>query len=95
MWKTLWRNERLNGVSEDYYDEFILDTAKRILTENNNEFIKAGRVIGEVLGHIDQTVGDDFLEWRLRMLIGTGVLEAKGTFTSIRDYRVRLAGNRK
>jgi Protein of unknown function/Domain of unknown function (DUF1835) len=91
----LWKNGRLNGVSEDYYDVFILDTAKSILTENNNEFIKAGRVIGEVLGHIDQTLGDGFLEWRLRMLIGTGVLEVEGTFTSIRDYRVRLAGNRK
>jgi Protein of unknown function/Domain of unknown function (DUF1835) len=90
----LWRNGRLNGVSEDYYDEFILDTAKSILTKNNNEFIKAGRVIGEVLGHIDQKIGDGFLEWRLRMLIGTGVLEAEGTFTSMRDYRVRLAGKR-
>jgi Protein of unknown function/Domain of unknown function (DUF1835) len=90
----LWRNGRLNGVSEDYYDEYILNKAKGILNKNDNEFIKAGRVIGEVIGQIDQTIGDGFLEFRLRTLIEKGVLEAEGTFTSMRDYRVRLAGKR-
>jgi Protein of unknown function/Domain of unknown function (DUF1835) len=87
----LWRNGRLNGVSEDYYDEFIINKAEGILNKNNNEFIKAGRVIGEVIGQIDQTIGDDFLEFRLRTLVEKGVLEAEGTFTSIRDYHVRLS----
>jgi hypothetical protein len=87
----LWQNERLNGASVEYYDEFISDKAKRILFKNNNEFIIAGRVIGDVIGQIDQTIGDDFIESRLRVLIEKGVLEVEGTFTSLRDYRIRLS----
>jgi hypothetical protein len=68
----LWRNGRLNGASEDYYDEFILDIAKGILNKHENEYIKAGRVIGEVIGQIDQTIGNEFIESRLRVLIGKG-----------------------
>jgi Protein of unknown function/Domain of unknown function (DUF1835) len=86
----LWRNGRLNGAAEDYYDDFILDTAKGILTENKNEFIRAVRIIGDVIGQIDQAIDDGFIEYRLRKLIEQGVMEAIGNFTNMRCYSVRL-----
>ncbi|MCA1055688.1 DUF1835 domain-containing protein [Rossellomorea aquimaris] len=86
----LWRVGRLEGASEDTFDSFILDTVKKLMSDKNHEYMKAGRVVGDVIGHIDQTVGDTFIEYRLRNLIEIGALEAEGDLGSMRHYAVRL-----
>jgi hypothetical protein len=50
-------------------------------------------VIGEVLGHLDQYIGDAFLEYRIRKLIDAGVFELEGDLKARRFYSLRL--NRK
>ncbi len=87
----LWRNGRIHCVSEDYLDEFIVKAAKRLHGKTKTKvFIKSARLIGEVLGHLDQFVGDSFLEYRLKKMIEAGVFEAEGSLEAMRLYSIRL-----
>lgn len=87
----LWRNGRIQCVPEDYYDEFIIKRAKKLQSkQKTKEYMKSARLIGEVLGHLDQYVGDKFLEYRLKKLIEKGVFESEGSLEAIRFYSVKL-----
>lgn len=87
----IWQNGRIFGVSEDYFDEFITGKVKKLHgTGKERAFIKSARVIGEVIGHLDQYVGDSFLEYRVRKLIEAGVFESKGRLEAMRFYSIRL-----
>ncbi|KPH69323.1 MULTISPECIES: DUF1835 domain-containing protein [Bacillaceae] len=89
----IWRNGRIQSVSEDYYDGIIIKKVKKLHGKQvTREFIKSARVIGEVLGHLDQYIGDTFLEYRIRKLIEAGVFESKGSLEQMRFYSVRLKG---
>lgn len=87
----IWRNGRIQSVPEDYYDEFIIKKAKNLHGRwKTKDFMKSARLIGEVLGHLDQYVGDTFLEYRLKKLIEAGVFEFEGSLEAMRFYSVRL-----
>ncbi|WP_068672136.1 DUF1835 domain-containing protein [Oceanobacillus sp. Castelsardo] len=88
----IWRNGRIQSITEDYYDDFIIKKAKRLFGKQN-EFISVARVIGEVLGHLDQYIGDAFLEYRIRKLIDAGVFELEGDLKARRFYSLRLKRN--
>ncbi|GGA74817.1 DUF1835 domain-containing protein [Ornithinibacillus halotolerans] len=85
----IWRNGRIQSITEDYYDDFIVKKAKRLFGKHN-EFISVARVIGEVLGHLEQYVGDSFLEYRIRKLIDAGVFELEGDLKARRFYSLKL-----
>ena len=87
----IWQNGKIFSVSEDYFDEFIIDKVKKLHGKGNaRKFINSARVIGEVIGHLDQYVGDTFLEYRIRKLIEAGVFETKGRLEAMRFYSIRL-----
>ncbi|MGD6796286.1 DUF1835 domain-containing protein [Metabacillus indicus] len=87
----IWQNGRIQSVSEDYFDAFIINRAKKLQSKSQtNDFMKSARLIGEVLGHLNQYVGDSFLEYRLKKLIEAGIFEAKGCLLAMRFYDVRL-----
>lgn len=87
----IWRNGRIISVPEDFYDEFIINKAKKLSGNRKAmEFMKSARVIGEVLGHLDQYVEDSFLEYRIRKLIEAGVFEVEGSLEAMRFYSIRL-----
>jgi Domain of unknown function (DUF1835)/Protein of unknown function len=87
----IWRNGMIHSVPDDYYDEFMIKRAKKLHSNQKTKgFMKSARVIGEVLGHLDQYVGDGFLEYRLRKLIEAGVFEFEGSLAAMRFYSVRL-----
>lgn len=48
----------MHSVQEDYFDQFIIECAKRVSADKG--FIKAPIVIGEALGLVEQLVGDTF-----------------------------------
>jgi hypothetical protein len=86
-----WMNNEIKGMPEHHYDQFILNTLEKLHHEQaNKDFIKTGRVIGEILGQMDEMISDSFLEYRIRHLIYTGVLELKGIPKSMRHYSVKL-----
>lgn len=87
----IWKDGKTIHVPDDYFDEFIINKAKGLHDKHKeSEFLKSARVIGEVLGYLDQYVGDLFLEYRLRKLIEAEVFESEGNLKSMRFYHVRL-----
>ena len=87
----IWRNGKIQSVPEDFYDEFIIKRAKKLHSKQKiKDFMKSARLIGEVLGHLDQYVGDEFLEYRLKKLIKEGVFESEGSIEAMRFYSVKL-----
>lgn len=85
----IWRNEQTLNVSEDEFDAYLVKMAKRLHpSEPEEEYIVTPRLIGEVLGHLEQYIGDDFIEYRLKKLIDQGVFAMKGKRTSMRYYSI-------
>lgn len=91
----LWKDGHIQSLPEDTLDESIVERARIFEEERgDSEFYVAPRIIGEVLGHLNQYVGDGFLEYRLRSLIEKGVFQMEGNLKAMRFYSVRLSGKR-
>lgn len=87
----IWRNQEIVGVAEDHYDSLIIKTIEKLhLEQGNEEFLKTARVIGEILGQMEEFISDSFFEYRIRHLVYSGVLELKGVPRSMRHYSVKL-----
>lgn len=87
----IWENEEVISVAEDFYDAFIIKTAE-CLHEGcgQKDFMKSTLVIGNVMGHVAQYVGDQFIDYRVRQLIEKGIFEMKGDLKAMRFYSVKL-----
>lgn len=87
----IWENNEIVSVSENYYDEYIVNTVKNFHKENKHkDFIKSARIIGEVMGHLNQYIGDRFIEYRVIRLIMNGVLDMEGVPTAMRYYSIKI-----
>ncbi|WP_040203374.1 DUF1835 domain-containing protein [Neobacillus jeddahensis] len=87
----IWENNKIKTVNEDHFDEMIVTTAQQLYSkQKEKDFMKSGRIIGEVLGLLDNNVGDAFIEYRLRSLIYKGVFDIKGIPKGMRYYSVKL-----
>ncbi|MGJ7922946.1 DUF1835 domain-containing protein [Neobacillus sp. LXY-4] len=87
----IWRNGRIHSVPEDYYDELMIKRAKKLHGKQNPKaFMKSARLIGDMLGHVNQYIGDAFLEYRLKKLIEKGIFESEGSLEAMRYYSVKL-----
>lgn len=87
----IWEDGEIVSVPDDFYDDYMIDTARKLHDENGQkDFMKSARVIGEVIGHLEQYLGDQYFEYRLRHLIMNGVFEIKGVPKAMRFYSVKL-----
>lgn len=87
----IWKEGKVQGVSESYFDQEILYFAKEPQKEfAENGFVKTGRIIGEIYGQLEGRVNTAILEYRLRTLAFEGHFEIKGIPKSISHYSVRL-----
>ena len=87
----LWQGSHVHSVSEDYFDDFIIQSLQNLHEERgSNDFIKSARLIGEVIGHSLHVVGDGFIEYRVRELIVNGVFDIKGVPKAMRFYEVKF-----
>ena len=87
----IWENNEIVSVPENYYDEYIIDTVKKFdENKKHNDFIKSARIIGEVIGHLNQYVGDQFIEYRVRRLIVDGIFDMEGVPKAMRYYSIKL-----
>ncbi|TGN32044.1 hypothetical protein E4L99_16000 [Lysinibacillus sp. S2017] len=48
------------------------------------------RIIGEVMGHLNQYIGDQFIQYRVIRLIMNGVLDMEGVPTAMRYYSIKI-----
>lgn len=86
----IWENGEIKRVREDYYDAYIIHTAEKLHKELENPgFMKSARLIGEVLGHVEQYIGDGYFEYRVRHLIMNGVFDIEGVPKAMRFYSVK------
>ena len=87
----IWNHHKITRVPETFFDDIIINTVKKFHQERkNNNFIKAARIIGDVIGHLDNYVGDQFIEYRVRRLIFDGVFDMEGVLTAMRFYSIKL-----
>lgn len=86
-----WEHGELWSSNIEYYDDFIVQCAKRAHNEQGvHQFMKAARLIGEVIGHMQDYTGDEWIEYRLRVLIEKGIFEYEGELQAMRWYEVKL-----
>lgn len=86
-----WANGEIRHANIDRDDDFIIECARRMHEEiGTHDFMKAARLIGEVLGHMQQYTGDEWIEYRLRHLVASGVFEFQGDLSAMRLYEVKL-----
>lgn len=87
----VWADKKIDSVGEDYYDNYIIKTAKLLHKEQNNaDFIKSARLIGEIIGNLNQRIGDIYFEYRLIRLVLKGIFELEGVPKAMRYYSVKL-----
>lgn len=99
-WKTLseseevlrlWEDGAIRSVSVDHLDAYIIHSVRRLEWKYGEGFRGCSRLVGDILGHIEQYVGDAFIFNRIHYLIEQGKLEYEGTLGKVRKLRVRLA----
>lgn len=87
----IWEDNKIKSVSETYYDEYIINIVKKShQKKKHNDFIKSARIIGEVIGHLNQYVGDQFIEYRVRRLIVDGIFDMEGVPKAMRYYSIKI-----
>lgn len=87
----IWENNEIVNVPENYYDAYIIDKVKESHEKNNDKnFIKSARIIGGVIGHLNQYIGAEFIEYRVIRLIMSGVLDMEGVPTAMRHYSIKI-----
>lgn len=87
----IWESNKIMSVPETFYDEYIINTVKKFhQKKKHNDFIKSARIIGEVIGHLNQYVGDQFIEYRVRRLIVGGIFDMEGVPKAMRYYSIKI-----
>ncbi|WP_017691653.1 DUF1835 domain-containing protein [Paenibacillus sp. PAMC 26794] len=88
----MMENGVIRSLPEDALDEYIMQKVRE-LTPNweQGTYIRAARIVGEVIGTSSQHISDAFVEYRLRQLVLQGQLEMDGKPLAMRYYSVRLA----
>ncbi|MGE1212479.1 DUF1835 domain-containing protein [Bacillus pumilus] len=87
----VWQKGQTISVPEDEFDAYLVKMAKRLHQSHpEEEYIVTPRLIGEVIGHLEQYIGDDFIEYRLKTLIDQGIFDMIGSRTSMHYYSFKL-----
>ncbi|MCY8758694.1 DUF1835 domain-containing protein [Bacillus haynesii] len=87
----VWEDGRIKSVKEDFYDSFIIGKlAKLQKNRAASTFINCPRLIGEVIGHLEENIGDEYIEYRILELIRKGIFEMEGVPKGMRYFSVRL-----
>jgi hypothetical protein len=85
----IWENGEIKVVPEDYFDDFIIEKAMKLIGKKKG-YMMCARLVGEVYGHILQYIGDSFIEYRVRKLIEKGIFEYEGSLEAMRYYGIKF-----
>ncbi|MCY8401033.1 DUF3658 domain-containing protein [Bacillus haynesii] len=73
------------------YDSFIIGKLAQLQKNRSAKtFINCPRLVGEVIGHLEENIGDEYIEYRILELIRKGIFEMEGVPTGMRYFSVRL-----
>lgn len=86
-----WEHDELWHSDVERDDDFIIECAKKLHRElGTHDYMKSARLIGEVIGHMKQYTGDEWIEYRLRDLISKKIFTYRGDLSAMRLYEVKL-----
>lgn len=87
----IWQKGKLYSVKENFYDDVIFKVIKNIHNnQKGKDFVSTLKVVGDVLGILENQIWDRFLEYRIRQMMSKGTLEFKGIPKGMRFYSVKL-----
>lgn len=87
-----WKQGDILDADETRDDAFILERVRDLGEQAENDgFVRAARVVGEVLGNSYHIYSDSWIDYRLRSLIHSGKVLARGDLGSMRTYEVRTS----
>ena len=87
----IWNDGKLQSVEEDYYDNYLIQITGEIHeAQKEEDFIKSARIIGEVMGRLEQNISDSFFEYRIRTLSLKGIFDMKGVPKGMGFYSIKL-----
>ena len=84
-----WRRGEIFEDVETRDDELILHYLNALLQESDEQFLRAPRLIGHVLGFSVHDITDTWIEYRLLTLIKQGVVHYRGDLRQMRSYEVK------
>ncbi|MFJ7732495.1 DUF3658 domain-containing protein [Lysinibacillus sp. NPDC097231] len=87
MWK-----DGIVHVEEDTLDPIIIECAKGLQVQHNEEWLLPMRIIGETFGVFNDYLSEEFVENRLIALVKQGLFELDGDTTDMHSYRVKYVG---
>lgn len=82
----VFNNSKVISVPENYYDDAILKTTMKL---SKDGYRKCARIIGEILGHSEDCVTDDYIFWRIKELIHKGKLLYNGDQRAMRYLELK------
>ncbi|MCA1023727.1 DUF1835 domain-containing protein [Halobacillus litoralis] len=86
----IW-NEGVFSKTIDYFDTILLQSVRSLHEDAGCvDVIPSARIIGEVIGHSRQVVGDAFIEYRLIQLVLENRLDIKGIPRGMRSFAVKV-----
>lgn len=78
--------KKISSKPESYFDSTIVNSAAF-------DFVKASKVVHDVLKKNPETVADKFIEWRIREMIIAGQLAVNGDASKgFKDFEIKKAG---
>lgn len=86
----IWENQEIRSVDVDYYDEAIVKVYKRMHTNEHIDYIMTSQLIWRTIEEENLDIDPDFLEYRIRHLVYSGVFKMKGIPKNMRRYYVCL-----
>lgn len=85
-------HELWHSSDETKDDDLIIACAKRLHHEQGkHDYQNTARIVGEVLGHMEQYREAEWIEYRIRQLIRQGVFSYQGELKGMLLYQVKLS----
>ncbi|GAB6989708.1 DUF1835 domain-containing protein [Paenibacillus pini] len=86
----IWQDGAIKGLKENELDGVILKAVTKLEMEHTEDgFVNVGKVMFEVFENLHQIVGDQFIEYRIWIMISNGILTFKGVPGAMYLYSIR------
>lgn len=80
----IYKDKKVIWVDKEYYDNLIMSFVA-------DDFIPAAQVVGNTLGHSEQKLIDNYIQYRLNVLIEQGKIITEGETDILYDFKVKKA----
>ncbi|TAM93935.1 MAG: DUF1835 domain-containing protein [Chitinophagaceae bacterium] len=77
--------KKISSKPDDYFDKELINRCRL-------DYMKAWRLVNQIIQKSKDHINEDFLYWRLQELINNGTFNAKEAFKNLRDSEVKTAG---